>query len=77
MRSPPIKISMAGVGTFLAESNADSDDGRALLPLQAASCTYRIAFSPRGWTQLLQQVFSIDLKHCPCAAASPATMGLR
>ena len=30
-----------------AEVDADSDEARALRPLQAAACTYRIAFGPR------------------------------
>lgn len=34
--------------TDLAESDAASDDARALRPLQAAACTYRIAFGPRA-----------------------------
>ena len=34
--------------TYLADDAADSDDARALRPLQAAACTYRIAFGPRA-----------------------------
>jgi len=34
--------------TYLADSDADSDDARTLRPLQAAACTYRIAFGPRA-----------------------------
>jgi len=34
--------------TYLADGDADSDDARALRPLQAAACTYRIAFGPRA-----------------------------
>ena len=43
---------------------ADTDPDTALGPLQAAACTYRIAFGP-----LLQRVFNIDIEHCPTAAA--------
>ena len=31
----------------MADNDADSDDARTLRPLQAAACTYRIAFGPR------------------------------
>jgi len=31
-----------------ADADADSDEARALRPLQAAACTYRIAFGPRA-----------------------------
>ena len=33
--------------TYLADNDGDSDEARALRPLQAAACTYRIAFGPR------------------------------
>ena len=33
--------------SYLADAQADSDEARALRPLQAAACTYRIAFGPR------------------------------
>ncbi len=32
--------------TYMADNDADSDDARTLRPLQAAACTYRIAFGP-------------------------------
>ena len=32
---------------YLADAQADSDEARALRPLQAAACTYRSAFGPR------------------------------
>ena len=41
---------------YLADSDADSDDARALCPLQAAACTYRIAFGPRAG----QKVFTVQ-----------------
>ncbi len=34
--------------SYLADDDADSDDARTLEPLQAAACTYRIAFGPRA-----------------------------
>ncbi len=39
--------------TYLADSDSDaeSDDARTLRPLQAAACTYRIAFGPRAGLQ--------------------------
>lgn len=42
--------------TYLADSDADSDDARTLRPLQAAACTYRIAFGPRAG----QKVFTVQ-----------------
>ncbi len=44
------------VGALLWHSDADSDDARALRPLQAAACTYRIAFGPRAG----QKVFTVQ-----------------
>ena len=38
--------------TYLADSDAESDDARTLRPLQAAACTYRIAFGPRAGQKL-------------------------
>ena len=34
--------------TYMADTDADSDDARTLRPLEAAACTYRIAFGPRA-----------------------------
>ncbi len=42
--------------TYLADGDADSDDARALGPLQAAACTDRIAFGPRAG----QKVFTVQ-----------------
>ena len=42
--------------TYLADGDADSDDARTLRPLQAAACTYRIAFGPRAG----QKVFMVQ-----------------
>ena len=39
--------------TYMADSDADSDEARVLMPLQAAACTYRIAFSPRAGQKVL------------------------
>ena len=39
--------------TYMAGNDADSDDARALRPLQAAACTYRIAFGPRAGQKVL------------------------
>ena len=35
--------------TYMADNDGDSDEARVLRPLQAAACTYRIAFGPRAW----------------------------
>ena len=32
----------------MADDDSDSDEARTLRPLQAAACTYRIAFGPRA-----------------------------
>ncbi len=37
--------------TYLADGDGESDDARTLRPLQAAACTYRIAFGPRAGLQ--------------------------
>ena len=37
----------------MADSDSDSDEARALRPLQAAACTYRIAFGPRAGQKVL------------------------
>ena len=34
--------------TYIADNDGDSDEARTLRPLQAAACTYRIAFGPRA-----------------------------
>jgi hypothetical protein len=39
--------------TYMADNDADSDDARTLRPLQAAACTYRIAFGPRAGQKVL------------------------
>jgi hypothetical protein len=39
--------------TYVADSDGDSDEARTLRPLQAAACTYRIAFGPRAGQKVL------------------------
>ena len=39
--------------TDMADGDTDSDDARTLRPLQAAACTYRIAFGPRAGQKVL------------------------
>ena len=39
--------------TYMADGDADSDDARTLRPLQAAACTYRVAFGPRAGQKVL------------------------
>ena len=39
--------------TYIANNDSDSDEARTLRPLQAAACTYRIAFGPRAGQKLL------------------------
>ena len=37
----------------MADNDGDSDEARVLRPLQAAACTYRIAFGPRSGQKVL------------------------
>jgi hypothetical protein len=55
--------------TYLAEADRES----ALLPLQAASCTYRIALGPRAGQKVLslQSVPSLDEPSTPGLRANP------
>ena len=39
--------------TSMADNDSDSDAARVLRPLQAAACTYRIAFGPRAGQKVL------------------------
>ena len=39
--------------TYVADNDGDSDEARTLRPLQAAGCTYRIAFGPRAGQKVL------------------------
>ena len=39
--------------TYVADNDGDSDEARTLRPLQAAACTYRIAFGPRSGQKVL------------------------
>jgi hypothetical protein len=50
--------------TDMADSDGDSDEARTFRPLQAAACTYRIAFGPR--TVVPQQ------SEAPAHAVAPA-----
>ena len=38
---------------YMADDDSDSDEARTLRPLQAAACTYRIAFGPRAGQKVL------------------------
>ena len=39
--------------TYIANNDSDSDQARTLRPLQAAACTYRIAFGPPAGQKVL------------------------
>jgi hypothetical protein len=39
--------------TYMADNDSESDEARVLRPLQAAACTYRIAFGPRAGQKVL------------------------
>ncbi|MBC7941459.1 MAG: transposase [Chitinophagaceae bacterium] len=57
--------------TYMADGDSDSDEARVLRPLQAAACTYRIAFGPRAGQKVLtvQGVMpkDADFKQTLCA----------
>jgi hypothetical protein len=39
--------------TYMADNDGDCDEARVLRPLQAAACSYRIAFDPRAGQKVL------------------------
>jgi len=41
------------VQTTMADDDSDSDEARVVRPLQAAACTYRIAFGSRAGQKVL------------------------
>ena len=57
--------------TYLADNDGDSDEARALRPLQAAACTCRIAFGPRAGQKMLTLQGAMprqtDIKQSLCA----------
>ncbi len=57
--------------TYVADKDGDSDEARVLRPLQAAACTYRIAFGPRAGQKVLTvqggRPRDADLKQHLCA----------
>ena len=57
--------------TYLADNDGDSDEAGALRPLQAAACTYRIAFGPRAGQKVLTLQGAMprqtDFKQSQCA----------
>jgi hypothetical protein len=57
--------------TYMADDDGDSEEARVLRPLQAAACTYRIAFGPRAGQKVLtlQGVMprDTDFKQTLCA----------
>ena len=57
--------------TYMADADADSDEARTLRPLQAAACTYRIAFGPRAGQKVLTVQGAMprdtDIKKTLCA----------
>jgi hypothetical protein len=57
--------------TYMADNGGDSDEARVLRPLQAAACTYRIAFGPRAGQKVLTMQGAMprdkDFKRALCA----------
>ena len=58
--------------TYMADNDGDSDEARTLRPLQAAACTYRIAFGPRAGQKVLT-VQTSSRRCVPTATASACT----
>ena len=56
--------------TCMADNDSDSDEARVLRPLQAAACTYRIAFGPRAG-QKVQTVQGAERGHGTVPADGP------
>ena len=48
-----VLVEEGGGSTYMADNDGDSDEARTLRPLQAAACTYRIAFGPRAGQKVL------------------------
>jgi hypothetical protein len=57
--------------TYMADNDGDSDEARTLRPLQAAACTYRIAFGPRAGQKVLTLQYAMprqtEFKQTLCA----------
>jgi hypothetical protein len=53
----PSRIEAASIeeegSTYLADNDGDADEARVLKPLQAAACTWRIAYGPRAGQKVL------------------------
>jgi hypothetical protein len=50
----PLRVLVEAEGsTDMADSDGDSDEARTFRPLQAAACTYRIAFGPHAGHKVL------------------------
>ena len=64
--------------SYLADMDADSDSGGALMSLQAAACTYRIAFGPRAGQKVLslQGVMPRDERQAQPLCANAQGFGL-
>ena len=56
--------------TYMADNDGDSDEARVLRPLQAAACTYRIAFGPRAGQKVLT-LQGAERGHGPVPADGP------
>ena len=58
--------------TYMADNDGDSDEARVLRPLQAAACTYRIAFGPRAGQKVLT-LQGAERGHGPVPADGPVS----
>ena len=60
--------------TYMADDDADSDEARVLRPLQAAACTYRIAFGPRAGKKVLTVQGAMPGTQTSSNRCAPASM---
>ena len=58
--------------TYMADNDGYSDEARVLRPLQAAACTYRIAFGPRAGQKVLT-LQGAERGHGPVPADGPVS----
>ena len=61
--------------TYMADDDSDSDEARTLRPLQAAACTYRIAFGPRAGQKVLTVQGAMPRARTPSRRCAPTSTG--
>jgi hypothetical protein len=59
--------------TCMADNDGDSDEARMLRPLQAAACTYRIAFRPRAGEKVPTLQGAMPRDRAPSRTCAPTS----